>query len=50
VEGNLIKDTEFWGNMDPFIVLEVGNEKFKTTTVQEGGKNPVWQEKFDIPL
>ena len=38
--------------MDPFVeILSIGSGNvFKTRTIQEGGKNPVWNQSFDIPL
>jgi hypothetical protein len=30
--------------MDPYAVVEVGNQKFRTHT--KSGKNPVWNEQF----
>jgi Ca2+-dependent lipid-binding protein len=37
--------------MDPFVILTVGTQKFKTKTLGEAGKNPVWSnEVFDFDV
>lgn len=43
-------DTEVIGKMDPFIEIEYRETKKITTTLQEGGDRPVWDEtlEFDI--
>ena len=50
VEAKLTRDTEFFGKMDPFAVIDYRNERFKTVTKQNAGKLPVWNQtfKFDI--
>jgi Ca2+-dependent lipid-binding protein len=36
--------------MDPFVEIEINGIKKKTSTIQEGGANPEWNEtlEFDI--
>jgi Ca2+-dependent lipid-binding protein len=37
--------------MDPYVILTVGAQKFKTKTLDEAGKNPVWSNEvfvFDV--
>ncbi len=37
--------------MDPFIIMAIGTQKFKTKTLDEAGKNPVWfNEVFDFDV
>ena len=36
--------------MDPFMVVEVNSRKYRTHVVSEGGKNPVWNKVFFIPV
>jgi Ca2+-dependent lipid-binding protein len=50
VEAKLTRDTEFFGKMDPFAVIDYRNERFKTVVKQDAGKVPVWNQtfKFDI--
>ena len=38
----LTRDTEMFSNMDPYVVVMIGNEKRKTKTHKEGGKKPKW--------
>jgi len=50
VEGQLIKDTELWGEMDPFVVVDYQEVKYKTTTAKDGGRKPKWGETLEIPI
>lgn len=50
VEGQLIKDTELWGEMDPFVLVEYQEAKYKTTTAKDGGRKPKWGETLEIPI
>ena len=38
--------------MDPYIeIISLSNNSmFKTKVIDEGGKNPVWNQQLDIPL
>lgn len=40
----LTRDTEVMSQMDPFIELTLGNQKYKTKTLQEGGKKVLYDE------
>ncbi len=31
---------------DPYCILRVGGQQFRTRTAVDGGKNPVWNETF----
>ena len=42
VQAKLTRSTEYFGNMDPFVKIESGEQKFKSSTVQEGGDHPKW--------
>ena len=49
--GLLTRNTEFFGKMDPFVQIEIGSQKKRTTTHKNGGKNPNWRGEvleFDI--
>ncbi len=55
MEGNLrvkvrcahfVKDADLIGKMDPFVVIEVGTQRERTSTKQEAGKAPIWNEEF----
>jgi Ca2+-dependent lipid-binding protein len=50
LDGLLLRDTEMIGKMDPFIEIVYKGKKYKTTTIQEGGKNPVWNQILEIPI
>ncbi len=50
VEGKLFRDTEAIGKMDPFVEIQYIEKKYRTTVLEEGGKNPVWNQSFDIQI
>ncbi|TNV80929.1 hypothetical protein FGO68_gene15261 [Halteria grandinella] len=57
LEGNLFRNTETFTEMDPFVEIQKLNAKgevtetFRTSTVQEGGKKPKWNnETLIIPF
>lgn len=50
VEAQLIRDTEMFGKMDPFMMVEVNERKYRTQVILEGGKNPVFDKVFFIPV
>ncbi|XP_024640952.1 extensin isoform X2 [Medicago truncatula] len=45
-----LKDTEWISRQDPYVCIEYASTKFRTRTCTDGGKNPVFQEKFILPL
>lgn len=45
----LTHDTELF-EMSPFCVINFGKEERKTEVVQNGGKNPIWNEKIYFPI
>ena len=50
MEAKLTRDTEFFGKMDPFCVIDYRQERFKTVVKMDAGKVPVWNQtfKFDV--
>ena len=48
LEGRLFRDTETFGKMDPYCILEIGGRKFKTRVHTGGGKNPKWGDTFEV--
>ncbi|GAB4820245.1 hypothetical protein N2152v2_007291 [Parachlorella kessleri] len=46
LQGQGLKDIESFGKQDPYCTLELSGQKFKTKTKTDGGKNPVWNERF----
>ncbi|KAL3621134.1 hypothetical protein CASFOL_036046 [Castilleja foliolosa] len=47
---NKLKDTEWISRQDPYICVEYGSTKYRTRTCTDGGKNPMFQEKFVFTL
>ncbi|EFJ43588.1 hypothetical protein VOLCADRAFT_106750 [Volvox carteri f. nagariensis] len=45
-----LKDKDWFGKQDPFAVIRVGGQTFRTRTHNNGGKNPVWNETFNINI
>ena len=50
IKGKLYRDTETMGKMDPFVEIEYNEKQYKTKVHEDGGKNPEWNESFDIPI
>ena len=50
VEGKLIRDTELILSMNPFVTIEYQGMEFKTKAAKSGGKNPLWDQVFEIQL
>jgi Ca2+-dependent lipid-binding protein len=50
VVANLTRDTDVFGEMDPFVTIEYQGMEFKTKTIRNGGKRPQWNEIFEIDL
>ena len=46
IQGKLYRDTEWGGEMDPYVVIEYNGAKMKTFVHDNGGKNPVWNHTF----
>lgn len=46
----MFRNTELFGQMDPFVVIEINGKKYKTKVLDNAGKNPVWNQTFDIPI
>ncbi|XP_039001811.1 splicing factor 3A subunit 2-like isoform X2 [Hibiscus syriacus] len=47
---NKLKDTEWISRQDPYVCLEYGSTKYRTRTCTDGGKAPVFQERFTFTL
>merc|ERR1719350_1637165 len=50
IEARLTRDTETFGKMDPFCIIETRMQKHRTRTLQGAGKTPRWAEGFDIDV
>jgi len=45
---DFLKDADTFGKQDPFIKVICAGIEYKTKTVQEGGKNVVFDETFEL--
>jgi Ca2+-dependent lipid-binding protein len=46
----MFRDTEAIGKMDPFITIQYLDKKWKTTVLDEAGKNAVWNQTFELHI
>jgi Ca2+-dependent lipid-binding protein len=49
-EGKLVRDTEVFGSMSPYLTLTFKGKKFKTKVHDSGGKKPVWTDEFVLEV
>ena len=42
VEAVLTRNTEVVGKMDPYVKMKCCENEWRSTILNEGGKNPVW--------
>ncbi|KAL2630239.1 hypothetical protein R1flu_014925 [Riccia fluitans] len=45
-----LSDKEWFGRQDPYVIVEYANNRFRTRTDTDGGRNPTFNTKFQIPL
>ncbi|KAL3688158.1 hypothetical protein R1sor_014467 [Riccia sorocarpa] len=45
-----LSDKEWFGRQDPYVIVEYANNRFRTRTHTDGGRNPMFNEKFQISL
>ena len=50
VEARLDRDTETFGEMDPYVVIHNRMQKVRTVTKEEAGKEPIWNETVDLDV
>ncbi|KAI3935583.1 hypothetical protein MKW92_031826 [Papaver armeniacum] len=50
VDASKLKDTDFIGKMDPYVIIQFGNQKRKSTVARDDGKAPLWNEKFTFDV
>ena len=48
VKASLTVDTEVFGKMDPYCIVKYGDKEVKTTTKQQAGQNPEWNETLTL--
>ncbi|KAG2432135.1 hypothetical protein HXX76_009061 [Chlamydomonas incerta] len=41
-----LKDSDWFGKQDPYCIIRIGGQTFRTRTAVDGGRNPVWNETF----
>ncbi|GMH26456.1 hypothetical protein Nepgr_028299 [Nepenthes gracilis] len=41
-----IRNTEFLAKMDPFVIIQYGNQEHRSSVTKGEGRNPVWNENF----
>jgi Ca2+-dependent lipid-binding protein len=44
----LYRNTELFGQMDPFVAFWHKKKKYMTKVMQEAGKSPTWNDSFEI--
>jgi Ca2+-dependent lipid-binding protein len=50
LKGKIYINTELFGEMDPFVIIEYKGSKHQTKTIDEGGANPVWNQALKFPI
>lgn len=44
IEAKLFRNTEIFGEMDPYMQVLYKDNKYQTTVIEKGGRRPVWNE------
>ena len=47
-KASYLHDADLFGKQDPFVVIECAGKTYKTKVIDGGGKNPVWNETFEL--
>ena len=50
LSGKDLRNTVFFGKMDPYVVFEYRKMKYKTEADPEGHIEPIWNEKVNVPI
>lgn len=50
IEAKLERDTEWVGKMDPYCKLDTVDQHVRTRTLDGAGKNPVWNQAFNVDV
>ncbi|GIL82514.1 hypothetical protein Vretifemale_11335 [Volvox reticuliferus] len=45
-----LKSGDWFAKQDPYCILRVGGQTFRTHTAKGGGRNPVWNETFRVNI
>ncbi|KAG4920338.1 hypothetical protein AAZX31_18G037900 [Glycine max] len=43
-------DTDFFGSMDPYVVIQYNGQERRSSVAKGQGNNPVWNEKFEFKV
>ena len=46
VNGTFRHDKDIIGKMDPYVIIKIGHNEFRTVTATNQGKTPVWNQSF----
>ncbi|KAL2317246.1 hypothetical protein Fmac_031122 [Flemingia macrophylla] len=41
-----LQETDLFAHSDPYVLLRYKGQEHKSSVIHEGGRNPVWNEKF----
>lgn len=47
-KASLTRDTELLGKMDPYALLKINNNEYRTKVKEDAGKTPSWNETFEF--
>ena len=50
IDAKLTRDTETFGKMDPYVIINTREQRIRTKTAQDQGKTPKWNECMDIDV
>ena len=50
LKGKLVRDTEVFGKMSPYITISFKGQKYKTKVHDYGGKKPEWKDEFVLEV
>lgn len=45
-----LKDKDFFGKQDPYAIVSIGNQQYRSKTHTDGGRNPVWSQTFNFNI
>ncbi|CAI9768315.1 unnamed protein product [Fraxinus pennsylvanica] len=48
VDAKRLKNTDFLGKIDPYVLLQYRNQECKSSIAKGQGRNPIWNEKFEF--
>jgi Ca2+-dependent lipid-binding protein len=48
VRAELFRNTEMFGTMDPFFVINYKDQTIKSHICKNGGQHPIWNEKVEL--